>query len=387
MNTEMFPRPTWVEINLDAVTNNYQEFKRIIDPDVHIIAALKANGYGHGLIPIAKHCIKLGAVVLAVGNPYEGMRLRKAGIDAPIKVFGSTLPESAKIFDKFNLMPTFAMPEDPEQFIKVLGSDVKLKVWIKVETGLGRLGVFPKDILPMLKYIKKKTPYNVEGIYTHIGGRAQIDCDADQEYCKKQWLVFESLMKDIKEAGYEIPYYQVASSHATAALPQSWANCISLGANLYSNDITPRTKFKIKKENAYQALRSKLISVKHFPKGSQIGGVILERNSIIGVAPIGLGDGLSAKNSGQDVLIKGTHCKIISSVSLEHIRIDITDVKNPNIGDVVTIIGTDGKETITVVEMCKRMSVSSAQFWTSLNTTTIPYVFFQNGEIIDTEIC
>lgn len=386
MDTKNLLRPTWIEINLDAITNNYNEFQKLLGSDIKIIPALKAHGYGHGLVPMAKHMVDIGMDILAVGNLYEAVILRKNGVFAPIQVFGSYLPESANVFVDYDLMPTFSRSDDVNDYADILGKDVKRKVWIKVETGLGRLGVFPAEVLSMLKNIYENTGFTVEGIYTHIGARAGLDTEEDINYCNEQWIIFEKLVAEIKEQGYNVPYYQAASTHAALALPQSWSNCVCLGSAAYADEITYRAKVNVNKKNSFQGLRSKLISIKDFKKDSQIGGVELQRDSKVGVAPIGLGDGWVGNNKGGDVIIRGKRCKIICGVSLEHTRIDITDVDGVSVGDVVTLIGKDQDQEITIDEMCQRIGCGTAQLWTSFNKITIPYVYFKNGRVVDVEI-
>jgi|WetSurMetagenome_2_1015567.scaffolds.fasta_scaffold56095_2 alanine racemase len=386
MDTKRLVRPTWVEIDLDAVGNNVTEFKRILGDKVTILGVMKAHGYGHGLIPIAKYLIKHGIPILCVGNLYEGISLRKAGIKEPIQVFGSYLPEAANSFVDYNLMPTFFSPENPGQFAEMIGSKTPLKVWIKVETGLGRLGVFPDQVFEMIRKIKENTVYQVEGIFSHIGARAQSASENDKAYCEGQWKVFNKLMNDLELQGTKIPYYQIASTHATIAMPHTWANCVSIANGLYSDEGPADPKIKIHLQPAYSALRSKLISIKKFNAGDQIGGYVLGRNSLIGVAPVGLGDGLSGKNTGNDVLVKGVRSKILGSVSFEHIRIDVTEVPNVTTGDVVTIMGKDGEDEIKLKEICTRTGVSSAQFWSAMNMSTVPYLFMENKKIVDIEI-
>ena len=123
-------RPAWVEIDLDAVTNNIRELKRILRPDVTIIGAIKAHGYGHGLVPMARHLLSLGIPLLGVGDVYEGIRLRQAGIEAPIQVFGNTLPEAAGAYVEHNLMPTFFDPGDPDAYMAIVGPETPLNVWV-----------------------------------------------------------------------------------------------------------------------------------------------------------------------------------------------------------------------------------------------------------------
>jgi alanine racemase len=290
------------------------------------------------------------------------------------------------MYTQHNLIPSFINPEDPEEYVKILGPKVPLKAWIKVETGLGRCGVFPEHVINMIQRIIDKTPYQVEGIYSHIGARASSSAPNDLNYCEWQWARFRDLRNELERLNIKIPYYQLASSHACTVMPHTWLNCVSIGNALYADPGTAAPKHKLNFLESYRAIRSKLISVKPFKAGDQIGGVELKKGSIIGVAPIGLGDGLSSKNSGHSVLVKGVRANIIGSVSLEHIRIDITDVPGASVGDEVTILGMQGHDAITFNEMCDRIGISKTEMYTSINQSSVPYVYFKNGRVFDIEL-
>lgn len=386
-------RPTWVEINLDAITHNVNEIKKMLDNNedkmskVTMIGAIKAHGYGHGLVPLARHLINIGIEILAVGNVKDGIRLRKSGVHVPVQVFGNTLPQSARLYVDHDLMPTFFNADDPQQYQLILGRDTTLKIWIKVETGLGRLGVPPDEVYDMITYIMNHTSYTIEGIYTHIGARAALGNEDDRIFVERQWDTFSSLVENIRKSGISIPYYQAASSPAAISMPLTWMNCVSIGGALFADPDPAIKKFDLNFKNAFHSIRSKLISVKFFKQGEQIGGYVLTRDSWIGVAPIGLGDGLSGKNKDHSVLVRGQRCAIRGSVSLEHIRIDVTDVDGVSVGDEVTILGEQGTERITVEEICARADYSMAQLWTSIHPSSVPYVFIKEGKLWDIEQC
>lgn len=386
MDTKSFGRPTWVEIDLDAVSNNVNELKKILGDKVTIIGALKATGYGHGLVPMAKHLVKLGICILSVGNIHEGIRLRKAGITVPILIFGGSLPEAGPLYVENDLMPSFINSTDPEEYVKILGPKVPLKVWIKVETGLGRCGVFPDEVVDMIRRVRDNTPYQIEGVYSHIGTRAALAEPRDINYCEGQWGRFKKIVDELERLDIKIPYLQIASSHASLAMPYTWLNCVTPGLSLYTNPETVTSKYKLNFLESYKAIRSKLISVKKFKAGNQIGGTELERDSLIGVAPIGIGDGLSAKNKGHSVLVRGRRARIIGSVNLEHIRIDVTNVPGVSVADEVTILGEQGNDAITIKEMCDRIGMSTLEFYTSIHHSLVPYVFLKHGVVSDVEI-
>jgi len=389
MHIEDLARPVWVEIDLDAVTNNVTGLAKMLESrgPVQIIGAIKAHGYGHGLVPLARHLVGIGIGILAVGNIKDGIKLRKSGISVPVQVFGNTFPDAARLYVNHDLMPTFFNADDPQQYRKVLGEETPLNVWIKVETGLGRLGVPVDEVPDMIDYMNRNTRFKVEGVYTHIGARAALGETEDLVFVEDQWQRFKDLADRLEQSGANIPYYQAASSPACLSMPHTWMNCVCIGGGLFADPEPAIRKIDLPFKKAYKAIRSKLISVKHFKKGDQIGVHKLERDSVIGVAPIGLGDGLSGKNRDHPVLVRGNRCAIRGSISLEHIRIDVTDVPGVRVGDEVTILGKQGDDEITVEEMCSRTGYSAAQLWTSIKQTSVPYVFFRDGKVWAVEEC
>lgn len=380
-------RPTWVEVDLDAVTHNVNELTRMLRGEAMLVGAIKARGYGHGLVPLARHLAGIGVGMLAVGNVKDGIKLRTSGLRLPVQVFGNTLPQAAPLYADHDLMPTFFAAEHPQQYREVLGERVPLKVWIKVETGLGRLGVPLHEVEAMIRYIRDHTAYTIEGIYTHIGARAASGDEQDRAFTERQWGKFRALRETLEQSGVAIPYYQAASSPAALSMPHARMNCLSIGAGLFGDPRPAVRKIDLSFRNAFKALRSKLLSVKPFQAGDQIGGFVLTRDSLIGVAPIGLGDGLPAGNRDHSVLVRGRRCFIRGSVSLEHIRIDVTDVPEVSVGDTVTLLGKQGDDEITVEDMCARTGYSAAQLLTAIKPSSVPVVFLKDGNVWDTEEC
>lgn len=383
MEKHKLGRPTWVEIDLDAITNNVNIFKKITGESVTIIGTLKGHGYGHGLVPIAKHLIQLGVPILAVGNLYEAIKLRNAGISVPVQVFGNTLPDSALEYAKYDLMPSFINEDDPKRYMNILGAAQKLKVWIKVETGLGRLGIPINKVIDTIEFIRKETPYIIEGIYTHIG---KYTPSVKKKEYEQQFFRFSKLLKVIEEKGIKIPYKQFASTGATLNMPHTWLNCVAIGGGLFENTKIEDTRCDINLQNAFKGIKTKIISIKKFNKGCQIGNFILERDSLIGIAPIGVGDGFSNKNNNNSVIINGKRAFIRGSISFEHTKIDVTDIPNLNVGDEVTIIGKQHEERITIKDMCKRLELSRDEIITMMNPALVPFKFIKNNKIVDIEI-
>lgn len=380
MDTARLGRPTWVEIDLDAISQNLAEFRRILGPDISIICCVKANAYGHGLLPVARHLVQVGADILAVGNVAEGVRLRKANVRAPIKVFGNALPEAARAFADYDLMPTFFAPNDPEEYVRVLGPRVPLKVWIKVETGLGRLGVSPEEAVRTVRIVLEETNYDIAGVYTHFGNRAG---QKDRTLVELQWQCFMRFLDALELQGIRIRHIQAANGAAVIDMPHTWLNTVSIGLGLYDTVPTEKPELVLNLRRALRALRSKLISVKPFKARSDVGGVQVTRDSLIGVAPIGYGDGYSCRNEGAFVIVRGVRAPTIGKFTQEHLRIDVTDVPGVSVGDQVTLWGTEGDDGISLEEVSNRLGIPVAEVRTSIHHSSVSYIYLKNGEVVD----
>lgn len=221
------PRPTWAEIDIDAILNNINEYKKALGNKVEIIVAAKGNGYGHGMLPIVKAINELEIYGFATGNMYEAIEMRKHGIDKPIQLFAHNFPETADLLVKYDLMPSFVKPGDAKSFADALGKDVALKVWVKCDTGLGRLGLLPEEVLPELEYIRNETSFKIEGLYSHIGPTDSDKNPKKDEYNEGQISCFNKIIADIEAAGFEIPRYQLASTYATQRYEKAWYNTVS----------------------------------------------------------------------------------------------------------------------------------------------------------------
>ena len=188
------PRPTWAEIDIDAILNNINEYKKALGNKVEIIVAAKGNGYGHGMLPIVKAINELDIYGFATGNMYEAIEMRKNGIDKPIQLFAHNFPETADLLVKYDLMPSFVKPGDAKSFADALGKDVALKVWVKCDTGLGRLGLLPEEVLPELEYIRNETSFKIEGLYSHIGPTDSDKNPKKDEYNEGQISCFNKIL-------------------------------------------------------------------------------------------------------------------------------------------------------------------------------------------------
>ena len=375
------PRPSWADVNLNTIINNIKEFKGAVGPNVSVMVANKAHGYGHGLLPIARVLEKEDIWGFVTGNVLEAIEMRKAGIKKPIQLFANIFPENADLLMKYDLQPSFVNPGDAKAFSEALGRNAPLKVWVKVDTGLGRLGLFPEDLLSELRYIRDRTSFNIEGLYSHIGPVDATGFDKHQ-YNNMQIQLFDRIVRLVKEEGFNIPHYQIGATFASQAYRSSHFNTVCIGHGVFINAKPQRASdFNLNLRNCLEGLRSRLVSVKLLKKGTRTLNVLHEKDTLVGVVPFGVGDGFTTKNNGGDVLVNGKRCKIFG-VCYEHTAIDLSNAVNPQVGDVVTFIGKDSGQEITLEECLNRTGMSVLEFVSSLSFASFPYIYWQNGKVV-----
>ena len=380
VNYWQLPRPTWAEIDLDAIENNIDAFLNVLGKDVSLIVAAKGNGYGHGMLPIAKLLESKDIYGFATGNIYEAIQMRKAGIRKPIQLFAHNFPETAGLLVEYGLMPSFVNPGDAAAYAAALGRDTPLKVWVKCDTGLGRLGLHPNEVLPMLAYIQQETAFQVEGLYTHIGPVDSSENPQKEEYNHYQMQQFRQLIQKVEDAGYHIPKYQFSSTYAAQRYSEAWYNAVCVGTALFA-DAQPRPpRIGLGLENCLKGIHSRLISTKTLAAGNRCLNRLMERETRIGIVPFGSCDGFSTRNAGKEVLLCGVRCPVMA-VCLEYTVLDITAVPQAQAGDIITFLGENGGDRVTVDEYCRYLGITEIEFWCSLSYHSFPHIYVKNNAV------
>lgn len=373
------PRPTWAEIDIDVILNNINEYKKILGDKAKIIVAAKGNGYGHGMLPIVNAINKLDIYGFATGNIHEAIEMRKHGIDKPIQLFAHNFPETAELLVKYDLMPSFVKPGDAKAFANALGKDASIKVWVKCDTGLGRLGLLPEEVLPELEYIRNETSFKIEGLYSHIGPTDSSGNPEKDEYNEYQISCFNKIIDSVEAAGFDIPRYQLTSTYATQRYEKAWYNTVCIGTGIFANAKPQKASYDLELKDCLKGIYSRLISKKTLKAGSRCLNMLIENDTVIGVIPFGSCDGFSTRNAGGEILLNGVRCKILA-VCLEHTVLDITDAPDAGIGDVVTLLGQNGEDQITVSEYCERLGITAIEFWCSLSFHSFSHVYVRKDQ-------
>jgi alanine racemase len=342
--------PAWAEVSLSALRHNFTVLKKLAKGS-DVLAVVKADAYGHGSVEASKAFIQAGAKFLAVAFVQEGVVLREAGIRVPILVLTPTLPAEIPALLQNKLTPQVSSVEGAKQISKAAQelhlSDVK--VHVKIDTGMARVGFQPFEVLQAIQEIQKVPRVTVEGVYTHL---ATADW-TDPVYAWKQITLFRQALEKLERSGIHLMTHVANSAALMTYYPQSKGTWVRPGIALYG--IYPNFKMKNKvKLTPVMQVRAKILHVKTLEKGESISyGRTYTAKKLIKVATIAMGyaDGLlrSLSNEGT-CLIKGKKVPFVGRVCMDMTMVDVTNVPGVKVGDTATLFGRDGKAFLSVEE-------------------------------------
>jgi len=379
----------WAEIDLKAIAHNVAQLRRITQPQARLMAVVKANGYGHGAIEIAQCALQNGAETLGVARIEEGIRIRQAGIQTPILIFGYTLEQQAADLLAYDLTPCVYTAESARKLSATAASlGKKIKVHLKVDTGMGRLGQLPQnfksgnstgiaaDALEETQTIAALDGIELEGICTHF---ATAD-SKDKTYAEKQLHLLINYLKRLHRAGLNPPVRHCANSAALIDMPQSHFDMVRPGIaiyGLYPSDEVQKNRVSLKPA---MALKARIIHLKKVPAGFKVSyGSTHETQgpTTIATVAVGYADGLSRQlsNRGQ-MLVHGQRVPIIGRVCMDLTMLDVGSIENVQIGDEVVIFGQQGNETLTVDEMAALLNTINYEIVSTI-TARVPRVYIK----------
>lgn len=353
-------RHTWVEINLDAIYDNVSSFTRWMKPDKEVMVSVKADGYGHGAIPVAKEAIKAGASWLGVALLEEAIELRQAGIDIPILMLGYLAPEYMPVAQEHRISTTVTNLAHFRQVCAQLEANKHpLHFHLKLDTGMGRLGMTSTEELSQFLHVYREQKKQLgqtliwEGVYTHL---ATAD-EADETYLEQQLSSMRRNLKLIHQHGIQIPYVHLSNSAGTIRqLNDPPNNLIRLGISMYglapSGYMHSKLPFPLKPA---LSLHSRLSFVKKARPGQGISygkTYVTKGEEWIGTIPIGYADGWSRNLSNRaQVLIQGQRMDLVGRICMDQTMVKLHG--RCDIGEKVTLIGKQGDEEITADELAQ----------------------------------
>lgn len=350
MDMERYARG-YAQVDLDAIADNMKHMKAHVKPGTRMIGVIKTDGYGHGSIPIAKKLEKLDFMYgFAVATAEEAFELRDNGITLPILILGYTFPYSFARLVEQDIRPTVFRLDAVEQLAKeAVRQNKKAKVHIKVDTGMGRIGIEPdEEGFAFVEKLAQMEGIEVEGIFTHF---ARAD-EKDKTSARKQLAQFTAFTDRIeKELHLTELVKDCSNSAGILEMPEANMDVVRAGITLYGLAPSKEVDMNIIPLRPALSLYSTVIYVKWLPEGYPIsygGTYVTKKATRIATIPLGYGDGYprSLSNKGW-VLIRGKKAPILGRVCMDQFMVDVTDIEGVAEGDKVTLIGRDGEEEIS----------------------------------------
>jgi len=347
-----FYRPTFAEIDLGAILYNLRQIRNRVDKDIKIMAIVKADAYGHGMKEVSQAVARKGIDYFGVASLDEAATLREAGIKKNIIVLGAILPEEVEGVLRFNVIQTVSDLAIARLLSQLAQSKKRIiKVHAKIDTGMGRLGVWHKDAVNFVKKLASLKNIKVDGIFTHFPS-----AEDDKVFTRNQLRDFKSLIEELLRHGIDIPIKHTSNSMAVIDFKDSHMNMVRPGLIMYG--LHPRSDVA-KKLRLRPALRlkTKVVYVKPVSRGRSISygrTYVTKKDTNIATIPVGYGDGYSRDLSNRGhVLIKGRRLPIVGRVCMDMSMVDAGRSRTVKPGDDVVLIGKQGKDAVTVEEIAR----------------------------------
>jgi alanine racemase len=342
---------TTAVVDLGALAYNYHKLRQLTPPAVKFLAVVKADAYGHGAIPVSKRLEELGTDFLGVATVQEGVELREGGIKKPIFVLSGVYQEEVEAVSEYHLTPMLYRLEIAEALSAAAQKKgTKIPVHIKVDTGMGRIGVLSEEIPAFVNHVRKLENLEIEGIASHFS-------TADEEsasYAEEQLTRFQQAIEEIKKLGIHPPLYHIANSAALVNLPLAHFTVVRPGIMLYGSYPSPSLKDKVSLRRV-MCWKSHIADLKKVPAGYPISygrTFVTKRPSLIAAVPVGYADGYNRLLSNRgEVLLKGKRAPVVGRVCMDWTMVDVTDIPGAEVGEEVVLMGGQLDQEITPEEI------------------------------------
>ena len=378
----------WAEVDLEAIAHNVRELRRITDPGADLMAVVKANAYGHGVIEVTRKALENGAASMGVARIEEGIELRRAGFNESVLIFGYTPPPLAHKLIAFDLTQTVWSYKTAQALSDVaVSSNKQIKVHLKVDTGMGRLGLLPDcrrppatkqnliiNAIREVESISSLAGLELEGVYTHF---ATAD-SSDKAYAGKQFKIFVDFLNELRRAGMNPPFCHAANSAAIIDMPETHLDMVRAGIaiyGLYPSDEVNKRCIALKPA---MTLKSKVVHLKKVPPGFKVSyGSTYQtpKPTTIASIPVGYADGLNRLLSSRGhMLVRGRRAPIVGRVCMDQTMLDVGHIPDVDLEDEVVIFGRQEDEFITVDEIAATLNTINYEIVSSL-TARVPIIY------------
>jgi alanine racemase len=349
-------RPVWAEIDLDAVRANVHAWSELVRPAT-VCAVVKADGYGHGAVPVGRAAVAAGAAFLAVALVEEGEELRAAAIDTSILVLSEPVPEAAESVVAHRLTPVVYTAGGIDALAKAAstgGSNAALPVHLKIDTGMHRVGCTPDAALELARHVVERPELTLAGVCTHFA----VADEPDNDFTRQQEAVFARVLGEFRAAGIPAGIVHACNSAAAITAPDARYDMVRIGIGLYGIAPSPALAGRVELVPAL-SVKARVSYVQQLGTGEGISYGLryaTTRPTRIATVPIGYADGVPRELSlqGGEVLVRGRRYPMAGTVTMDQLMVDVGDAP-VGVGDEVVLIGRQGNELITAQEWAERV--------------------------------
>lgn len=385
-----FVRRTWAEISLDAIAHNFNEIKQKISGRAKICCVIKADGYGHGAVELARVYEALGADFFAVSNIDEGIEIRSAGVRLPILILGYTPVCDAQRLARYNIsQAVFSQEYAAALSAQCAEYGCVCNIHIKCDTGMSRIGFmcqqFPRDNDSIEEICSACALPNLraEGLFTHFC--VSDESDGGRAFTERQYQNFRYVADALRQRGLTIPLCHCSNSGAIEDYEQTYCDMVRAGIILYGLSPSPKLAGKLDLQPA-MTLKTTVAYVKALRAGSDISygrTFTAPKDMKIATVPIGYADGYVRQNAGEGyMLVNGRRAKIVGRICMDQTMLDVTDIDGVAVGDEVIVFGNGGHGEPTADSIAQNTDTINYEV-VCLVGKRVPRVYYQNGKITD----
>ncbi|WOO36329.1 alanine racemase [Anaerocolumna sp. AGMB13020] len=369
-------------IDLDAICSNINNTRKILQPETKLMVILKADGYGHGAVPIAKALSEMAVDSFGIAILEEGIELRKAGIEKPLLVLGYTPKGQYKKLLEHDITQTiFQYSTAKDLSEEALSQGKTAKIHIKIDTGMSRIGFFDDGLsIEEIKKISELKGIEIEGIFSHF---ACAD-ETDKTSANRQLSKFLAFVEELKQEGINIPIRHIANSAGIIDMPEAQLDMVRSGISTYGLYPSNEVKKDVLELKPAMEIKSHVSYVKEVEAGIGVSygsTYVTSKKTKIATIPVGYGDGYPRQLSSKGrVLIHGMSAPIIGRVCMDQFMVDVTDIPGVEQGDSVTLVGRDREEFISVEEVADMTYSFNYEFICNVGKR-IPRIYYRNNKL------
>lgn len=358
-------RPTHVEIDLTALVHNYQQLCHELPTGSGVLAVVKADAYGHGAVEVAKVLQRLGADLFGVAIAEEGVELRDAGVEVPILVLGGPWPGQEDLILSQGLQVAVFELEQLQRLERAASrAGCLCYCHLKIDTGMGRLGVLPANLAPILMQFDRSDHLILDGVMTHFA----VADSVGHPYTEQQLKLFMQCVHQVRDAGFSPRYIHAANSAAAFSHMDEGCNLVRSGIALYGGQPFSGRELDLR---PVMSLRTNIAHLKVLAEGSGVSyglNFVTQRPSVIAAIPVGYADGYNRRlSNGGTALVRGQRVAVAGTVCMDWTLLDVTDVEGVCAGDEVTLLGCDGDECVSAQQWADQIDSISYEVFCQIS--------------------